>query len=142
MRRTPLLVLVASLAVAGSALAAAQSADITGAWTFRTGHFANGCIMSGEMKIAKAANGSFSCSLKTHEVCAEVSGGATQSCVAERKGGKLSIKSKVLTVEPSFTHYYPDDFELDIVSGAYMKGKLNSAGEAPAEFFRGDAPVS
>jgi hypothetical protein len=136
------LALVASLAFAGAALADGKTSDITGAWTFKTGAFANGCIMSGQMKIARAANGSHSCTLQTHEVCADISGGATQSCVAERKAGKLSIKSKVLSVQPSFTHYFPDDFELDIVSGAYMKGDLNSAGRAPVEFFRGDTPVS
>ena len=146
MRRFPemhrTLALVAGLAFAGSALAAAQSADITGAWTFRTGHFANGCTMTGEMKIARAANGAHTCTFSTHEVCADISGGAKQSCTAERKNGKFSITSKVLSVEPSFSHYYPDDFELEIVSGAYMKGQLNSAGQAPVEFFRGDTPVS
>ena len=59
MRRFPemlrTLALVAGLAVAGSALAAAQSSDITGAWTFQTGHFDNGCSMTGQMKIARAA---------------------------------------------------------------------------------------
>ncbi|HWA22867.1 MAG TPA: hypothetical protein VG735_10770 [Caulobacterales bacterium] len=136
------LALVAGLAFAGSALAAAQSSDITGAWTFQTGHFDNGCSMTGQMKIARAANGAHSCTFSTHETCANISGGAKQSCTAERKDGKLSIKSKVLSVEPTFQHYYPDDFELEIVSGAYMKGQLNSAGQAPVEFFRGDAPVS
>jgi hypothetical protein len=98
--------------------------------------------MSGEMKITRAGKDSYTCTLSTHEVCPDIAGGARQSCTATRTGAKLTVKSKVLSVDPTFSNYYPDDFELDIVSGAYMKGQLNSAGKAPAEFFRGDAPVS
>lgn len=143
MRRTHLyLALAAGLAFASSALAAAQPANINGAWTFRAGRFPNGCAMSGELKLTPAGKDAFTCTLSTHEVCPDIAGGAKQSCTAMRKGAKLSVKSKVLSVDPTFSNYYPDNFELDIVSGAYMKGQLNSAGKAPAEFFRGDAPVS
>ena len=143
MRRTTLaLVLAGGLAFAGSALAAAQAADVSGAWTFRAGKFENGCVMSGKINLMPAGKDAFTCTLETHEVCPDIEGGAKQSCTATRKGVKLSVKSKVLSVSPSFSNYYADDFELDIVSGAYMKGRLLSAGTAPAEFFRGDAPVS
>ena len=142
MRLTPLLLATAALAFAGAAFADGQTAEISGAWTFQTGSFSNGCKMSGQMKISRAANGKHSCTFKTHEVCPGIAGGAEQSCTAERKDGKLTIKSKVLKVQPDFSHYYPDDFALDIVNGAYMKGQLHSAGEAPVEFFRGDTPVS
>jgi hypothetical protein len=135
-------VLAAGLAFAGSALAAAQSADISGAWTFRAGKFENGCVMSGKITLKPAGKDAFTCALETHEVCPGIEGGAKQSCTATRKGAKLSVKSKVLSVDPVFSNYAADDFELDIVSGVYMKGQLHSAGTAPAEFFRGDAPIS
>lgn len=139
------LILGAALtAFAASALA--LPADIGGAWSFHTNSF-DGCVISGDMTIVRAAGANaYTCTFTTKQTCDNVVGGATQTCTAKREGAKLTIKSKVKSFDWSPT-YDPDDFELTIVSGAYMKGAFSSThrdftDQAIVEFYRGDAPVS
>jgi hypothetical protein len=103
-------------------------------------------VITGEMTVARGKDGNYTCAFKTKQTCGEVVGSSTQTCVAKRTGDKLSIKSTVKSFEWS-TGYDPDDFELTIKSGAYMRGGFASVhdaftDEAVVEFYRGDAPIS
>jgi hypothetical protein len=131
--------------VSFASVAGAAPADISGAWSFRTSTF-EGCVITGEMTVAREKNGEYSCAFETRQTCGEIVGGSTQTCIAKRDGDKLSIKSTVKSFQWA-TGYDPDDFELTIKSGAYMRGGFNSVhqtftDEAIVEFYRGDAPVS
>lgn len=137
--------LIALGVAAFAASAAAAPADISGSWSLRTSAF-EGCTIAGEMTISAAKNGQYTCAFKTRQTCGANAGGATQTCTATRKGDKLTIKSTVKSFEWA-TGYDPDDFDLTIHSGAYMKGGFVSAhrdftDKAIVEFYRGDAPVS
>jgi hypothetical protein len=139
------LLALALFASAFAGAAGAAPADISGSWSLRTSKF-EGCMITGEMTIARGKGGAYSCAFKTKQTCGEVVGSSIQTCVAKRDGDKLSIKSTVKSFEWS-TGYDPDDFELTIKSGGYMRGGFASVheaftDEAIVEFYRGDAPVS
>ena len=143
-------ILAFAAALAAAMPAAAQkpastgsaAANITGAWTFQTQTYANGCRMSGQMLIEPAKNGvTHACTFSTEEKCPDIVVKAKEACTATRSAGKLSIKSTVKSVEPQ-VGYDPDDFDLTIRNGALMTGMMRSFNSAPVEFFRGDAPVS
>jgi hypothetical protein len=140
--------LVFAAALAAALPAAAQKpasgskvASITGAWSFLTQSYANGCRMSGQMRLAPSSSGKHACTFSTEEKCPDIVVHAKETCEAVREGGKLTIKSKVGSVDPQ-VGYDPDDFELTIQNGARMTGMMRSFNSAPVEFFRGDAPVS
>lgn len=143
-RKRRLLTLVMFVAAFAGAAGAAP-ANISGKWTFHTNKF-EGCTIVGEMTVGPGKNGVYSCAFKTTQTCDQIVGGATQTCTATRNGDKLTIKSTVKSFEWA-TGYDPDDFELTIKSGAYMKGGFASVheaftDEAVVEFYRGDTPVS
>jgi hypothetical protein len=119
----------------------AAPANITGAWTFQTQAYADGCRMFGKMTIRPDANGRHICTFSTEEHCPDIVAKAQESCTAQRNGAALSITSTVLSVSPK-VGYEPDDFDLKIDNSSYMTGTMNSFHSAPVEFFRGDAPNS
>jgi len=135
------LLTVAIAAPAFSQTNRAAPANISGAWSFQTQTYANGCRMFGKMTIRPDANGRHVCTFATEEHCPDIVAKAQESCTALRNGGALSIKSTVLSVSPK-VGYDPDDFDLKIDSSSYMSGTMRSFHSAPVEFFRGDAPNS
>jgi hypothetical protein len=148
MKRPDLRLAIAAIAVACAAPAVAQkpaagakNANIAGAWNFLTQTYSNGCRMSGVMAIKPSTTGKYSCTFQTQEKCNDITVHAKESCEAVRDGGKLTIASKVLSVDPQ-VGYDQDNFELTIQNGARMTGMMRSFNSAPVEFFRGDAPVS
>ena len=136
--------LLFALILAAPALAlanpAAKPADITGAWAFTTQKYGDSCKLSGTV-VVKPAGKSFSCTMAAQEICRDIKVRAKETCAATRKGDDLIIKASVVSVDPD-VGYVPDDFELKVQSGSYMKGMLRSFHSAPVDFYRGDAPVS
>lgn len=148
MKRPEFLLAIAAIAIACAAPAIAQkpaagakSANISGAWNFLTQTYSNGCRMSGVMAIKPSTTGKYACTFQTQEKCNDITVHAKETCDAVRDGGKLTITSTVKSVDPQ-VGYDPDHFELTIQNGARMTGMMRSFNSAPAEFFRGDAPVS
>lgn len=115
--------------------------NISGAWSFQTQTYADGCRMFGKMTIRPDANGRHVCTFTTEEHCPDIVAKAQESCTATRTGAALSIKSTVLSVSPK-VGYDPDDFDLKVDNSSYMAGTMKSFHSAPVEFFRGDAPNS
>jgi hypothetical protein len=116
-------------------------ANVSGAWSFQTQTYGDGCRMFGKMTIRPDASGRHVCTFSTEEHCPDIVARAQESCTAQRNGAALSIKSTVLSVSPK-VGYDPDDFDLKIDSSSYMTGQMKSFHSAPVEFFRGDAPNS
>ena len=144
MARVLTLTLAAAAALVANAFAA--PADIAGDWSFQTKRLANGCVIQGVMKITGTKD-RFVCSFSTKETCGDLVGTAEQTCTAKRNGAKLTIKSTVIKYNWPGGVYAPDDFDVTIVSGAYMKGDFSSTHKTfvengDVEFFRGDTPVS
>jgi hypothetical protein len=115
--------------------------NITGIWAFETQPYANGCTMTGVMTIKPDARGQHACSFEALEKCPDMQVRAKETCQAKRNGADLKITSTVHQVKPDLS-YDPDNFELTIRGGSYMKGMMRSFNSAPVEFFRGDAPIS
>ena len=142
--RTASALAVAAFAVAGLAAATptkpAKTADITGAWAFETHVYGPHCQLSGSMMIRPSGAG-FSCVFTAQERCQDITVKAQETCEAKRDGEAMTIIAHVNRVAPQ-VGYEPDNFELTIQSGSYMKGMLRSFHSAPVDFFRGDAPVS
>jgi hypothetical protein len=137
---------VSGLVALFAATATAQPArpaqsNISGAWTFQTQTYADGCKMYGEMNIQPAANGKHICTFKTEEHCPDVVAKAQETCTAQRTGDSVKIESVVKSVTPQIG-YDPDDFELKIENSAHMTGLMRSFHSAPVEFYRGNAPTS
>jgi hypothetical protein len=149
MKRPDLLLIVAAAiafacampAGAQKPVAGSKNANITGAWTFLTQTYSNGCRMSGQMAIKASPSGKHACTFATEEKCNDIIVRAKESCEAVRDGGALTITSKVISVNPQ-VGYDQDNFELTIQNGARMTGMMRSFNSAPVEFFRGDAPIS
>jgi hypothetical protein len=140
----PSLLLGAAGATAQDTPRAGEIADILGYWVFEAAPTYPGCHLYGEVNIAPGPTpDSFQCSMIANDVCPDIwRYRAEQVCTATRKRDRLVITSTIESVEPSTGNYLPDNFLLTIVDGSRMVGELRSAIDAPAEFRRGEAPIS
>ncbi|MGE3303436.1 MAG: hypothetical protein AB7M12_10010 [Hyphomonadaceae bacterium] len=145
MKRLALFACLAALAAADAAGAQpkpkAAGPSIAGQWAYETDVYANGCKMTGLMTIKPDAAGRHACVFESREQCPDISVVAQESCLAQRQGDVLTIKSAVHAVKPQ-VGYDPDDFDLKIESGSRMTGMMRSFHSAPVIFRRGDAPIS
>jgi hypothetical protein len=141
---------VAALGVAltaGPTLASEKPVEIAGAWRFRTATFPNGCVIDGVMNVRRISGDRYACTLTTKQTCEGFSGGAEETCTAQRSGANLTIKSTVTSFDWAGGSYAPDDFKLTIVSTTYMQGEFSSThtsatDRASVEFYRGQIPNS
>lgn len=142
-----LLIIWSPVVLADSSKSEGLKADITGAWRFETDVYHDGsCRLWGNISITKSTGDNmFSCKFVAREKCEsmpEWDYEAEQTCVALRRGDKLSIGSTVLKVNGDPNDYWPDNFELVIKSSKLMTGELRSATIAPIEFKREGPPIS
>lgn len=117
---------------------------LLGAWEFQTEPYSGGCTMRGLVTITPGAGaGALSCTMVAHETCPDIKVRAQQTCRVEQRGDVVRITSEIVSVSPDVS-YAPDNFELQVVQpGVRMRGMLQSASTAPAEFVRPRAvPVS
>lgn len=134
-------ILIASALAAPAAMAdSAEGANISGNWTFQA-HTYDGCDFGGVTRLTPADRPNFyDCELTARQVCPalEIEWVVRQSCIAERNGDRLTIRSEIeefLVGEPSQS-YWPDNFILTVRSDSRMTGSLISHGAHPAEFIR------
>ena len=121
----------------------AASANVNGAWSFKTEKFDGGCVMTGSLVVAPQSKGGVhQCTIKAHEVCPNVTGDAVESCTLNERTGQVTIVSKIV-VPPKNAPYDPDNFHLKVEDVDRMTGRLESGGGgAPVVFYRGPAVVS
>jgi hypothetical protein len=121
-----------------------SSDDLLGAWSFEAAPTYDGCSLTGEVFIRRGVTpDTFLCEMTAQDVCPNVwSYRAKENCTATRNGDKLTIESRLVTVDPSTDRYLPDDFDLLIIDGSNMVGELRSAMIATARFFRSVGPIS
>jgi hypothetical protein len=130
-----------ALAIAAPAFATpVKQAGISGAWAFITKPYGDGCQLSGSMQI-KPVGKAYTCTFNAQERCPGINIKAQETCTITRTGDALTLTATVKRVTPQ-VGYVPDHFVLTVQNSNSMVGELRSFHNAPAEFFRGDAPVS
>ena len=138
------LIFVFTLLVFGSKWANAQETRIEGNWVFQawTG---DGCTFTGNATLSSSDEDGnpASCELTARQVCQTREWVVRQTCVATRRGDRVSIKSTIVEFfsEPSDS-YLPDDFLLTIDSSKRMFGALHSYGIHKAEWTREIGDIS
>lgn len=135
-------VFVFAAAAFGLSLASAVGQPLNpllGPWEFQTEPYADGCSMRGSVTIVpgRAANAApLACTMVAYETCSDLKVRAEQTCEVRQRGDAVEIVAAVQKVEPR-VGYAPDNFSLKVVKpGELMRGLLNSASTAPAEFVR------
>lgn len=120
-----------------------ETADIGGAWRFKTSAFEGACTMSGGVSFTPAAKaGAYSCALIVETHCRNLQDGlyeywrVKETCSATRNGAALSIKGRIDRVEDATwfgqkysaaerAGYAPDNFTVTIISDSEMRGALH-----------------
>ncbi|MEM1150316.1 MAG: hypothetical protein AAGI03_07140 [Pseudomonadota bacterium] len=138
--------LIASLFASAPAMAEAPETDeavgysIVGSWNFRS-YTEDTCEFGGVAHLrAPDETGAYPCELTARQDCPvwNVEWVVRQSCVANRTGDKLIIRSRIeefIVGEPT-PDYWPDNFVLKIKSDNLMTGSLVSHGSYASEFTR------
>lgn len=124
---------LALLALPGPAMA---TSELLGVWDIEiTGGSANGDV--GVISIYEQ-DGRLVADLEYHDADARVT--ATEFCEVRERAVFISITCTVIT--PISPDYYPDNFNVRLVSPSRMEGKLHSATGGPAVFTRREVPMS
>lgn len=113
--------------------------NIAGLWDFEAGPYhSQSCRLIGTLHLTPRGEGRFDCAMQVKESCADGRVIDTeQTCEAEQDDTALVIISTLLSVNPPDAVYFPDDFDLTIMSATRMEGELAFADViAPATFFR------
>lgn len=139
MKRAGLFVLLAALAVLpAGADVEPDRPSILGSWSFKSWTY-DDCDFGGVARFTPGeAPSRYRCELTARQACMEVTWVVRQSCVADRTGDRLTIRSSIeefLQGEPT-PLYWPDNFVLTIQSSDRMTGTLVSHGSHPSEFVR------
>ncbi len=112
------------------------SSELLGIWDIEvTGGTANGDV---GVIVIREENGALVGELEYHDADARVT--AQELCDVREARGVISITCKVLS--PISSDYWPDDFNLRLVSPNRMEGRLHSATGGPAVFIRREVPMS
>ncbi|HVY02148.1 MAG TPA: hypothetical protein VG983_00715 [Caulobacterales bacterium] len=152
MKAAPAFAAIAACALISVAAAAVRD-PVDGAWSFKTGAFDNGCVLTGQLMVQpKAAGGAHACKLKARETCPALKQSGVQlapaidiiadeTCTLTEKNGRVIIQSKVVSA-PAMP-YLPDNFDLQLKDSGRMEGDfLSTEILAKAVFFRGPDIVS
>lgn len=152
MKRVFAFALLAAIGAFSVATAAVRD-PIEGAWSFKTGAFDNGCVLTGQLMVMPKKGGVYSCQIKAREVCPAIKASgveiapkiditADEVCVLTAQGNRVTIKSKVVRAPPQMP-YLPDDFSLTIKDASHMEGDfLSQEVLARAVFYRGPDVIS
>ena len=141
----PLLALTLAASLSAAASADPIQSDISGSWVFETGHYYDGCRITGRMQIFQTPEGGYSCDFTTFETCPDLTSEVQQSCTARVQGDQVAIVSQIVSItdqQPLSYGYAPDDWLLTIRSEDRMTGTLESASRAEVVFERRSVPLS
>lgn len=140
---TFLVLLMAALAAPAQAQPAAP--NITGVWGFETESATDWrCVISGRAQVRAAARNRYDIQMQAVQHCeafADQDVRTEQTCTATQELSRLTLDCRLITQTEQ--EYLPDNFTLEIKSGALMEGLLVSGWVARAQWRRdGDALTS
>ena len=129
--------LVVVTVLIAASLPARAASGLLGIWDIEvTGGTAIGDV--GVIVIRETGHGGLIGDLEYRDADAEVT--ATERCEVRERADLISITCTVLT--PDSPLYFPDDFNLRLVSPNRLEGRLYSATGGPAVFVRREVPMS
>jgi|CXWL01.1.fsa_nt_gi hypothetical protein len=134
----------AILCQATAAQASVDTRTLAGAWEFRAVFEQIGCTITGGATITRTSTENvYDVALNAVQTCDGVTEAPVgQSCVARRVNDRVSIRCRIVQIDPG-REYLPDDFELTVSDSGLMIGQLTANWYAPAIWRRRDtAPVS